>query len=571
MPKIHKLPSVLVAQIAAGEVIDSPTGALKELLDNAVDAKATEITVHLEGLGFRLIQVQDNGIGIAKEDLPLAVESFATSKIHKLEDLFQIESMGFRGEALGSIRSVSHLTIESKAKEEDAAFGIEANAQGIEGPYPVAYHDGTRVKVEDLFFNMPVRREFQKNPRKLKKDLLDLVSNFALAHPSIRYRLFLDGTEVFDYDQANSLTERVRQIYGKTFANHLIPVFFDSEYQIQGFISSFDFYKSGGGFIKLFVNGRLVQYRPLVGLLRYVYGELMPPGRFPVAFLFLKIKPEEIDVNVHPQKKEIKFKNEQKVYEFIKQALRNAIDGEGPIPMRHVTKQKPDYLSHSAEEKGVANATDLLLPLSTHTNSEIKKPEVTYSHFLLKAHARLFDTFVLASSEDGIYLIDQHTAHERINYEKFLRDLAQNRRVSQRLVHPISLHLSDGEKSLLQEADTLLEKLGFEVEDFGPAGYSLVSVPFYIERGQEEHAFLTALRIFEKGGKQALKEHTLFDELAKSLSCRHAIRKGEQVSAANMQELVQKLQECENPARCPHGRPTMIFLSRDEIFKMFKR
>ncbi len=584
VPRIQRLPEVLVSQIAAGEVIESPVGVVKELAENSIDADATQIEIYCHDAGFAAVQVRDNGSGILKEDLPLAIEPFATSKISAFDDLFRVYSMGFRGEALGSIRSVARLTIESRATGAEGAWKIFAAGEQVSAVEPSALPVGTRVLVEDLFFNTPVRREFVKSQRQIRRQILDLVADLSLAHPKINFSVSFDGKEAFRAAAKDRLTARIDAVYGTAFSDNLLPVYYkEQNYTVEGYISNYSFYRTGATDIRFFVNQRPVQFKRLVGLLRHAYGELMPPGRFPVALLFFHLPAEELDVNVHPQKKEIRFRDEARVIYFLQAALRETIERRGPFRLADLSsRKKPTLAISGGEETGFDFLPRLNFsapPEETQTASGEELPEEETSppiqqpstpHFAPQAaHARLFDTFVLASSEEGVYLIDQHTAHERINYEAFLRKLKQQENVAQTLAIPLSIVLSPGDRVLFEENSGLLRSLGFVLEDLGPAGWALTAVPFYVKSGDEERALRTAIRVIEEEG--GIDNVRLFEQMAKNLSCRHAIKKGDSDSVANLSELIDALSRCETPGRCPHGRPTMVFLGRSEIFSLFKR
>ncbi len=596
---IHTLPKSLISQIAAGEVIENPSSVLKELIENSLDAGADQIDISVRENGFGSIQVRDNGIGIFKDDIPLAIQSFATSKLRKVEDLYQLQSLGFRGEALGAIASVSNILLESKARNSVLAHQINCIQGEASSTSISSLPSGTRIIVSDLFHNVPVRKEFQKNIPMIKEKLNELVTDFALGYPNISFNYSLNKESVMRLNKAENLSQRIRDIFSKNFLDSMMPLYYEGNStgqaisKIEGYISNFTFYKSNASMIRFFVNRRIVQYKRLVGMFKRAYGELMPPGRFPIAFLFLQIDPQEIDVNIHPQKKEIKFKNENSINDLLFRSVIHSIEGRGPLKMRHLQKQnKKNFAAHSHES--IASKEQKLnfsIPLKISADPSEKSfskeyPEIKESMpgnglleesftvhsedeiFPQKVHARLYDTFVLASSEDGIFLIDQHTAHERVNYEKYLKKLASQKNIVQKLFSPIALKLSIAEQKTLSENKEYLEELGFEIEDMGPAGFVLNGVPFYINPSQEEKALELTLQFILEGKEGSIE---LFRELAASLSCRNAIKKEEQESLFNLSQIIQELRKCENPGRCPHGRPTLVFLGKKEIFDLFKR
>jgi len=636
MSKINKLPDNVVAQIAAGEVIESPSAVVKELIENSIDAKATAIEIFIENSGLDKIQVRDNGTGIEQEDLYLALDSFATSKINQVEDIFAISSRGFRGEALGSIRSISKVVMESKFDDIDHGYKIEGSGEVIEKPSACAIEKGTNIVVSDLFFNTPVRKQFVTNLRKVRKEILDFISDNALCYPKILWYYKLDDRLVLRLPHAQSLKERISQIYTDDFANALLPVYHSSEINgkkvsIEGYISSYDFYKSDGSYMRYFVNNRPVQLSKYNGTIKRIYGELMPPGRFPVSFLFMNIEANEVDINVHPQKKEIRFKDEATIKNFFQDAIRKVIEQQGPYHMyqlRNPNKRtftplddKPDtqkldfeipltinedlqndsqfgksseFSPNFSEKQGSGygfSEHDKTPTLgygkpqqeweSSHQNEAFphqNSEAVSKGHIMpfpqpgsypQMGHARLFNTFVVASGEDGLYLIDQHTAHERINYENFLDRLAKKENVSQVLVTTLALNFSPADYQILNENLTKFNKLGFDFEDLGPAGWQLRAIPFYIEKGDEVKAVSHAIKLLNDN--QTLTEETFFDHLAKNLSCKASIRSGDDESVPSLDLMLKNLKKCKVPNRCPHGRPTMVFLGKKELFALFKR
>lgn len=563
---IRKLHPLVVAQIAAGEVIEDPAGALKELLENCTDAKATIIDVFLEDWGLSNLQVRDNGLGIKPDELKLAVENFSTSKLKIADDLNSIKTMGFRGEALASIRSISRLKIQSKTVDSDSGYELLATDNTINDPIPCAMNNGTRLEVRDFFYNLPVRRKFLPDEQTLRKKIVRLCRNFALSNINIQFRLFNSNKEVLNYKSQELLIERINEIQPGIKAS-LLPVFYKKEQvEIKGFISDFQTNRSGPSEIHFFVNGRAVQFTKLPGILKYSYGELLSAGKYPVCYLFITCSPSHLDINIHPQKKEIHFLNEGLVIQVIESALKEQMGANRPISFQN--SYKPAENNFPTNELGQDQS---LVSFQQNESPEKTKKVETFS--ISKVHSKLFNTFLLASSEDGIYLIDQHTAHERINYERFLRSLnKENGNFSQKLLIPLSLTLAKEEQVLIENNRENLKAIGFEFSDLGPAGLVVKTVPWYISEGQEKESVEVLLTILDKPAtRDGVPVKELFDQLAKDLSCRASITKGDDSSIENLELLLDKLKACEEPGRCPHGRPTMIELKREEIFSMFKR
>ena len=571
MKRIQKLSETLVSQIAAGEVIESPAAIIKELVENSLDAGADAIDIRVAGDGFTEIQVRDNGHGIDAEDLPLAVESFTTSKIATIEELLAARTMGFRGEALGSIASVSRLTIESRARGAAHGSFVSVDESGKQVG-PSAIEAGTRVIVRDLFYNIPVRREYFANLARVRKDISAVLTNFAAANYRLNFSYRVGDDTVVLYP-CDNLIKRLSELWGEQIGRDLLPVYEESgALSLSGYISKFYFYRSGATDCRFWVNNRPVLYKPLISLLRHIYGELMPKGRFPFTALFLTLPATDVDVNVHPQKREVRFRHETEVTAFLRQALSRVVSAQGGISAGnmvnvHRAEAKSVKLNEKADSGPVAaeNAQlfNVMPALFTEPGAPLRFPE------RLALHSRIFNTFVIATNDEALFLIDQHTVHERINYERQLSRIASRGELHQLLAHSLPLASGIFDRQRIREALPVLEKLGFYVEDLGPAGFALTAVPDYVEAGEEVAAFGHALSISEKAG--SLEPAQLFDQLAKDLSCRLAIKKGESASLADFDELLKQLRNCEQPMRCPHGRPTIVRIEEAEIFAYFKR
>lgn len=569
--RIRRLDDNLVAQIAAGEVIESPAAIIKELVENSLDAGATEIDVLVAGDGFSEIQIRDNGHGIHPDDLPLAVESFATSKISSLDELIAAESMGFRGEALGSIASVSRLRIESRWRHAPHGMAISV-ADGEKKVEPAALDLGTRVVVRDLFYNVPVRRDYFSNAAKIRRQISETVTGLAAAQPTVAFRYVLNDDEPVQLVARSTLIDRLRDLWGDSIGDDLLPLFYESDgMQLEGYISRFYFYRSHAGDMRFWVNRRQVQYKPLTMLLRHAYGELMPKGKFPFAVLFLQIASRDVDVNVHPQKREVRFRHELPVQQFLRVAFTRTISAEGGVSASAMVR-----LPHALPASPAVSETTQAVPAETPRLFDTRVPLQLAAEPMRSAipenlvfHTRLFNTFVLASSDEGVFLIDQHTAHERINYERFLALLAAKQDIAQELVQPLPLTSGLFERTRIKRALQRLKAMGFLLDELGSAGFLLRAVPAYVHPGEEQAALTKALHVLENSDLSEPAD--LFDQLAKDLSCRHAIKKGETASIPDFRELMDKLRGCRNPMRCPHGRPTLVKIDEREVLAFFKR
>lgn len=652
MAKIQRLDELLIAQIAAGEVIENPPAVLKELLENSLDARANDIDILIRNNGFAKIEVRDNGSGIAKEDLPLTVESFATSKLLSLDDLQKILTLGFRGEALASMRSVGRLCIESKACDADIAYRICAEQKFVSDVSPVALPQGTRIVLEDLFARLPARKKFQKNDTLLQKELLDVFFTYALGFFTNSFA-YDDSKKRFQISSCKNMLDRIVQVYPQHKKENFFAVFAEKEgATLQGYVSDFSIQKNNRSHVYLFVNQRPVYYSPLMKILTQVYGEMLPKGKFPLAILHYQPSPLDIDVNVHPGKKEIRFHRESTVKDFFYTTLLQSLSAEGALRSSQTRSKLPaakllpsayqgftqpslhqslgqvqeynknfsaqeisdsDSHQHQKENKNenlpyapflsldlpsdLRTETDTICEAKTSLQSIQEQPQQTQTpkdflmqekNFLQKVSAadessafelpencryygRLFNTFAVFACEDSLLLMDQHTAFERIAYETILQKIKAQEDIQQKLLHPLALQLSQPENAFVEAHSKNFSMLGFTLQNLGPAGYALLSIPYYVEEGLEQEAFFKALQIFKDNEGEEFSAYVLFEELAASLACRGAVKKGDTVAAADLQEAFEKLMQCRQPFRCPHGRPTVVKIARQEVFLWFNR
>lgn len=607
---IHSLSPDLINQIAAGEVIESTHSILKELIENSIDAGATKIEIATEAAGLGRILISDNGHGIAKEDLPLAIKRYATSKIQTFHDLEHLFTFGFRGEALASIASVSRLTIESGTEGNRTASRVVVEEGRIVSEEEIPFFQGTKIEIKDLFYNTPVRRKFLKTESGEEKKNRTRVQTMALGEPNISFRYVQNGKEVF-HVQAEEPLERVLSIYGENLRDHLLPIHSSRNgMTLRGFISHPDFYKSSRTGQFFFVNNRSVELKFSAQILKRCYGELLPSGAFPYAFLFFDLPREFVDVNVHPQKKEVRFLSEETITGMLFQGITEVLRSSTPVEFLEMRRRlsmpipydnignKPQFGGSDTSFGGglgfgfgnsfeggnrQLEGSQLLGPshieerpgfsldgVGPGANLHLLGENPTKHHlFVPKKHfGVIFETFILAEAEDGLYIIDQHTAHERIRYEEVLRDLKSKAYKSQSLLTPIRLELTKEEaEEMIAEANRFRE-LGITLEPFSGGTILIREVPSYIDPGKETE---TILDLWERFKSKDPEERELYDEMAKCVACRSAIKKGDQVSDPIIGELLQRLSFCENPSLCPHGRPTLIKLTRKDLETMFHR
>ncbi|WP_426489524.1 DNA mismatch repair endonuclease MutL [Leptospira interrogans serovar Copenhageni] len=592
MGKIQELSPELINQIAAGEVIESAHSVVKELMENSMDASATQVDVESKDGGLSLLRITDNGTGIEPEDLEPALKRHATSKIQDYKDLESVLSYGFRGEALASIASVSRLTLESGTKEQKTAWKTRSVAGKISEKEEIPGFIGTKILVEELFFNTPVRRKFLKSIRSEDKKIRDRVTTQALAREDVRFRLFQDGKEVFVLPTRENKKERIIDLFGENFRDHLLEVSLErGGIQATGYISDPDFYKSNRTGQFIFINGRPIEIKYSSVLLKKAYDELLPPNGHPYCFLFFEIDPSRVDVNVHPAKREIRFLDEDGFNGFFLALIQKELRSSTPVSFLELKKRllKPAPETHSTTSFYQARSSgknpllgrELFSGVSKQEGfeldrmgpgvslSELTDERVKHSSFVPKKHfGVLFETFILAEAEDGFYIIDQHTAHERIRYEEVLRKLEKRNYGIQPLLTPIRIDVSKQEQEDILNRKKEYEEVGIFLDPLGEDSIVLREIPAYMEPGQEKEIVLDFLNRTE--GKET-SEPELYDLMAKCVACRSAIEKGDQLSDPILAEILNRLSYCENPSRCPHGRPTLVKLSRDDLERMFHR
>jgi DNA mismatch repair protein MutL len=577
------LPEV-ASQIAAGEVVERPASVVKELLENALDAGASQVTIQVLGAGRRLIEVADDGCGIVYGELKLATERHATSKLKTADDLFQITTLGFRGEALASIASVSHLTIVSRTVEEQVAGRLRIDG-GVAGELErVGAPTGTLVRVEDLFYNVPARLKFLKHETTERRQIDNLVTRYALAYAQTRISLHQEGRPALQTSGNGDQREILAALYGADVARQMLSVIAeDGEIDIHGFISPVALTRSNRREIFFFVNGRPVQDASLTTALLKAYHTLLMVGRFPQAILFVDMPPNMLDVNVHPTKAEVRFRDPERVFSSVQRAVRRAILAHAPVPGLGAGMQwtphfptQPDqstWTQASTNEWTDAETETIAIPGSNQENDpRLLSPEqatLTQRHApILRLVGQIANTYLVAEGPDGLYLIDQHAAHERVLFEKFT--LSQDAEIpSQSLLQPATVSLSAGDSRLLSQQLSILEKIGFHVEPFGLNTFLVRAIPAVIKDSDPGTALRALVEDFEEDETplQAEVEARMIARICK----RAAIKAGKSLSPEEQLALLDDLEGCQSPRTCPHGRPTMIHLSVDLLERQFGR
>jgi DNA mismatch repair protein MutL len=569
---IHLLPAEVASQIAAGEVVERPSSVVKELLENALDAGARHVTIDVEGAGQRLVEVADDGCGIPSTELALAVERHATSKLHSADDLFSIATLGFRGEAMASIGSVSRLTLTSRPAE--AVMGARLRVEGgvIGTVQPIGAPVGTVARVEDLFYNVPARLKFLKADATERRQIDTSVTRYALAYPNVRFQLRQEGHPALQTTGNGDRREVLAALYGVDVARQMIEVLAqDKNIRLNGFISPTSLTRSNRREITFFVNGRPVQDTALNAALVQGYHTLLMVGRYPLAILFIDLPPEMVDVNVHPTKAEVRFREPDRLFSAVQRSVRRALLAHTPVPdvaeqLRWTPPQKEASRWHEIDpawemslEKGASGAAapSISAPLAPKALSPI-----------LRLIGQIASTYLVAEGPDGLYLIDQHAAHERVLFERMLAQHGKNI-PSQALLQPIAVDLPPANTRLLAEQLPILEHLGFAVEAFGPTTFLVRAIPILLAGMDPAAALRVLVEDFEEDETplQAELEAKIIARVCK----RAAVKAGQTLSPEEQRVLLEDLEACASPRTCPHGRPTMIHLSVDLLERQFGR
>ena len=651
MGRIHVLPEHVANKIAAGEVVERPASVVKELLENALDAGATRITVNVEAGGKKLIQVTDNGCGMVRDDALLAFERHATSKIKNAEDLLSVATLGFRGEALPSIASVARLRLETRAPEEDAGTVIEINGGKIFNVQPAGLPAGTSITVRDLFFNTPARKKFLKAESTELSHLASLVTHYALAHPEKHFELHAATHAMLVAPPVSELSARVYQVFGKEVLEQLIPVTAvqalertglpqappwrredaDTEDQpesfgemrLRGFVSKPEIQKLNRNSIYVFANGRLIRDRLIQHALTEAYRNIIPPSVYPVVLLFLELPSGEVDVNVHPSKTEVRFRQQTLVHDFVRESVRAALMKARPAPQFATEITARPSASPSLTPGSRATPVDIaawralygpaappgfalqppVVPAQTERLNfqgeaiaveanaavslarapqpvwqdacapplESSEQEPTLSSLgTLRALGQIRNSFILAVNEDGLWIIDQHVAHERVLFERILKQRAAKKVESQRLLMPLVLELTPAQQAVFAEISEELGQNGFEAEPFGARSLAVKVAPAGIEGAQVEKMLQELLEQLARE-EQRLNLEKVRARIAASIACHAAIKVNMPLEQNKMEWLLAELAKTECPMSCPHGRPVVLRYSMKDIQRAFKR
>ncbi|MBC8440450.1 MAG: DNA mismatch repair endonuclease MutL [Deltaproteobacteria bacterium] len=594
MTTIRILPEILSNQIAAGEVVQRPSSIVKELVENSIDASATSISVEIEKGGKSLIRISDNGCGLSRDDALLSIERYATSKIFTKQDLFSISTMGFRGEALPSIASVSKFTLVTRTIESDIGTKIDIVGGKIRDVSDAGAPVGTMVEVKNLFFNTPARKKFLKSDNTETSHIADMISGMALGNSHIQFRLFLNKNLTKNFSLSDDLFQRSINVLGKDVSKNLYKIKFSDDFmELNGFAVDPKVCRSSSSKIFLFVNNRLIYDRGLVSAIFQGYKGRLMKGKFPLAVLFVQIPFDQVDVNVHPTKREIKFFNPQQVYQTVAQEIGKTLlntqeNFSGPLKSRAVENRSQDLYQGSTKESvkdffhkveqsvfewGIGSSSNQAQKEKGIEQKAGSTPPSVCSFLepnTLKILGQAMGTYILAESEAGLMMIDQHAAHERIVYESLKKRYLSLEVISQTLMVPEILELNFKESDILVDISRDLTGLGIIMEPFGKNTFVIKSIPSIIDEKEVKPIIIEIIEKILKDKNDYSKENWL-DECLILMSCHSAVRANKPMNIKEMEKLLEDLEKCDNPMHCPHGRPTRVTMKRSEMEKLFKR
>lgn len=556
MTAIQPLSPEIVSHIKAGEVIERPCYVVKELVENALDAGATRISIHLEEGGVRLIRVQDNGAGMTQEDLQQAVLPHTTSKIKTLDDIFHVATFGFRGEALHSIAAVSRLSIQSRPIDAPAGLLINVAGGTISEVQKVGMPTGTIVTAEHLFSTTPARKKFLSSRQTELRVTVELVSALALAHPAVAFRLVHNNKVLIDTPKGQSLEERATEMVGAVAARAFIPLTIeDPHLQVSGYIAK-PLPQGNAARQFLYVNKRTVSYPKLALAIKQQYGSLLEPRVQPVFVLHLRVPVQLVDVNVHPRKEEVRFEHEQAVISLLTEAVAEALKQHNlvyTLPQTEVDMIKDGNTSSYAAA----------LLKKEHQN---RQPVAARARTVLQAH----NLYLIAETAKGVLFVDQHAAHERILYEQFLQMYQSKQHKTVVMEQPLVWEVPLADAMIVHEELATFEQIGFEIEPFGDRSFKVSAVPELLQDRDIPGLLEDTVRDLREGiGLSRIDSRT--NRMLSYLACRTAIKSGDPISPDQARELIEQLQQCAVPYTCPHGRPTEVEVPTKEFHKLFHR
>lgn len=601
------MPTELANKIAAGEVVERPASVVKELVENSIDANSTSIKIEIEEAGINEIKVTDNGDGMTADESEAAFLPHATSKIRNENDLFHVRTLGFRGEALASIAAVSKLTLKSSTGDE---AGVQLSLEGgkLVDRNKSNARKGTEITVEQLFFNTPARLKYMKSLHTELGHITDLLNRLALSYPEIRFEATHNGRSLFKTTGSGDLLQVIAQIYGFSIAKKMIPVHHESlDYEITGYIAKPEVTRASSNFISTIINGRYIKNYPLRKAILDGYHTLLPIGKYPLVVLKIEMAPILVDVNVHPTKLEVRFSKDKALYEAVKKTIQSAFKKETLIPEvslkdqinRPVTTQEELSFSTSEsvnkpiKEVYEDKSTEIEEPAKNDVESPVLIKETNEVHSALQdvkteenhtertetvetnrmptiyPIGQLHGTYILGQNEDGMYMIDQHAAQERIKYEFYKEKLGKPVRDAQQLLIPLTFEFTNQEALIIKTHLQELERVGLFFEPFGGNSYLIRSYPSWFPKGLEEETIRDIIDQVIRDGNVNIEQ--IREEAAIMMACKRSIKANHYLEQKDMFQLLEDLRKCSDPFTCPHGRPVIVHFSTQKIEKMFKR
>ncbi len=559
----------VVSRIAAGEVVQRPASVVKELVENSLDAGSSQITVEIKDGGTGLIQVVDNGIGIPAGEVALAFDRYATSKINRFEDLSSIHSLGFRGEALPSIAAVAQVDIVTRAKDEEIGSYLTVKDGSASSRDGRGRSPGTTITVRNLFRQVPARLKFLKSRSTENSHIANLVSQYALAFPEVKFLLSIDGRIALRTAGSSRLIDSIAQVYGLEVARNMLEVG-DSEDEwesgasvnVTGMIGSPSVSRSGRGYLSFFVNHRWINSRLLAWSVEEAYHGLLLSGKHPIAIINISLPPAEVDINIHPAKTEVKFQNEHQVFGAVQKAVRRTLVEQAPVPS--MEEPAASYLSSPVPGNKLWAS-----PENRHgaATSPSAAPQTTAASLpVLRVLGQLSSSYIIAEGPDGLYLIDQHAAHERILFDQIKRQRSMSAIEVQGLLDPVTLEVNPRQEEVLKLHYEDLAEFGFAIEPFGDRAYLVRAVPALIHN--KDWVVMVRELLDSVTGENQVDWQEI---MAMSMACHGAVKAGQSLTSDEMRELIRQLEEATVPQTCPHGRPTMIHIGAEQLKREFGR
>ena len=564
---IEVLKNEVINKIAAGEVVERASSVVKELVENSLDARSTQITVEIAGGGLALISVTDNGSGIPSDEIGLAFKRHATSKISTFEDLSESHSLGFRGEALPSIASVSDVEITSFNINDNSGIYAELENGILIKQQKQARSQGTTIAVKNLFRNVPARLKFIKSKTTENSHIANVVSQYALAFPEVRFALFIDGRESLKTPGTGNLVDSINSVYGVEIASNMLPINNSQDFtadekgiKISGMVASPRVSRSNRNYISLFVNRRWVANRNLVWAVEEAYHGLLMTGKHPVAVINIEVPLADVDANVHPTKTEVRFKEEGNVYLALQRAVRQALVNTALVP-----KVEEIAASYRGQSQIIVPPEQRHMDMKI-VFEEVPGTPVVSSLPVLRVLGQSMNSYIVAEGPDGIYIIDQHAAHERIMFEKISKQKEQQGVEVQGLLEPVSIEVLPVQDEIMNNNYKLLAEFGFTIEPFGNRNYLVRAVPSIMYKKDWQSALNELIDKLSVKDKADITEHIIA-----TMACHSAVRFGQSLSHDEMRELVRQMEQADLPHACPHGRTTMIHITKKQLEKEFGR